>query len=67
VVVEVIVAAVVAASAAAYLTGFIIIGDPFSGTWRLNPDDPNYAVVIKQTRAGYYFAVANGKSRPPSN
>jgi hypothetical protein len=43
-----------------YLTRFTI-GDPFSGTWRLNPADP-YAVVIKLTKGGYFIAVANGQT-----
>ncbi len=37
------------------------IGDPFSGTWRLNFSDP-YAVVIKLQRSGYFIAVANGQT-----
>jgi hypothetical protein len=48
------------AFATAYLTLFTF-GDPFSGTWRLNPDDP-YAVVIKLIRGGYFVAVANGQT-----
>ena len=36
-------------------------GDPFSGTWKLNPGDP-YAVVIKLQRGGYFITVANGQT-----
>jgi hypothetical protein len=45
---------------AIYLTRFTF-GDPFSGTWRLNPDDP-YIVVVKLARSGYSIAIANGKT-----
>ncbi len=48
------------AFSATYLTVFTF-GDPFSGTWKLNPDDPQM-VVIKLTRAGYLLAVANGQT-----
>ena len=55
----IVVATAVAAVAAAYLTGLIIIGDPFSGTWRLDPKDAS-GVVIKRTDDGYFFASDNG-------
>jgi hypothetical protein len=57
----IVVAAALAAFAAAYLTGLIIVGDPFSGTWRLDPKDA-YGVVIKRTGDGYFFAVDNGET-----
>ena len=71
----VIVTAVVAVLAAAYLTGFIIIlGDPFSGVWNTDPaatlspagtwiaDGPNASsgVVIKRTSSGYVYTMVAG-------
>jgi len=69
VVLVVIVTAVVAALAAAYLTGFIIIiGDPFSGVWNTDPagtwiaDGPNASsgVVIKRASSGYVYTMVAG-------
>jgi len=75
VVLVVIVTAVVAVLAAAYLTGFIIIlGDPFSGVWNTDPaatlspagtwiaDGPNASsgVVIKRTSSGYVYTMVAG-------
>jgi len=75
VVLVVIVTAVVAVLAAAYLTGSIIIlGDPFSGVWNTDPaatlspagtwiaDGPNASsgVVIKRTSSGYVYTMVAG-------
>src|SRR5512147_1159322 len=51
VVVMVVVAAVVAGLGAAYLTGFIVIGDRFAGTW--SAGNPDAKLVIRHTDKGY--------------
>ena len=69
VVVGAVAAVILAASAAAYLTGFVIIGDPFSGVWSTDPaaalspegtwiaEGPNASsgLLIKQTSSGYVY------------
>lgn len=66
-------AVVLAAAAAAYLTGFIIVGDPFSGVWNtdaaatLGPDgewkttgELSGGSLIKRTSSGYVFTMVWG-------
>jgi hypothetical protein len=51
--------AVAATLAAAYLTGSIVIGDPFSGVWNYrgtwSSDGQDTGSLIKQTENGYVF------------
>lgn len=66
----VIVAAVMVAMAAAYLTGFITIGDPFSGVWSTDPaatlspagtwTNESSGLLIKRTGTGYVFTSVIG-------
>jgi len=67
-------AVILVALAAAYLTGFLLIGDPLSGTWNTNPEaalgaegtwkadgpDPSSGIIIKRTSSGYVFAGVVG-------
>ena len=60
----VIVASTVMLALLAFTTAYLriaAIGDPFSGTWRLNPGDP-YAVVVRLQKGGYFIAVENGQT-----
>lgn len=63
-IVGVVAAGVVAALAAAYLTGFIIVGDPYSGVWNVegqwNATGFNGGSLIKQTDSGYVFTYVQG-------
>ena len=58
-------AVVVAVLAAAYLTGFIIVGDPFSGLWNTDGAHTKWKTtgsLIKLTDDGYVFtALVGGK------
>jgi hypothetical protein len=67
VIVVVAVAAVVAGLTAAYLIGFTVVGDPFSGAWNTDPEktwgpagtwrtdmaNPSSGLIIKRTSSGY--------------
>jgi hypothetical protein len=58
-----VVAVVAAVLAAAYLTGFIIVGDPFSGLWNTEGADTKFKTtgyLIKRTDEGYAFTALVG-------
>jgi hypothetical protein len=64
VIVGVVAAVVVGSLAAVYLTGLIIVGDPYSGVWnvegRWTSAGPNGGYLIKRTDDGYVFTALVG-------
>jgi hypothetical protein len=63
IVVGVVAAVIVASLAAVYLTGLIIVGDPFSGLWNTDGADTEYKTtgsLIKHTDDGYVFTALVG-------
>ena len=64
VIVGVVTAVVIGALAATYLTGLVVVGDPFSGLWnrggqRLGAEGGS-GYLIKQTDDGYVFTAVAG-------
>lgn len=70
IIVEVAAVVVLIAVATAYLTGFIIVGDPFSGVWstdtvvtlgadgeRKTAEKLSGGAIIKRTSSGYVFTI----------
>ena len=56
-------AVVVGGLAAAYLSGVIIVGDPFSGVWNMQGRPLDTGALIKHTDDGYVFtALVGGKA-----
>jgi hypothetical protein len=50
------------ALAAVYLTGLVIIGDPYSGVWNVEAKPADTGSLIRQTDDGYVFtALVGGK------
>jgi hypothetical protein len=62
IIVGVVAAVAVASLAAAYLTGLVIVGDPYSGVWNVEAKPADTGSLIKQTDDGYVFtALVGGK------
>jgi hypothetical protein len=66
VIVGVVAAVVIGALAATYLTGLVVVGDPFSGLWNRGGQpvgvEGGSGYLIKQTDDGYVFTAVAGTS-----
>ena len=60
IIVGVVAAVVVASPAAVYLTGLVIVGDPYSGVWNVEGTPAHTGSLIKQTDDGYLFTALVG-------
>ncbi len=60
IVVGVVAAVIVASLAAVYLTGLIIVGDPYSGVWNVEGKPTHTGSLIKRTDEGYVFSALIG-------
>jgi hypothetical protein len=60
IVVGVVAAVVVASLAAVYLTGLVIVGDPYSGVWNVEGKPAHTGSLIKRTDEGYVFSALIG-------
>ena len=60
IIVGVVAAVVVCSLAAVYLTGLVIVGDPYSGVWNVEGKPPHTGSLIKRTDEGYVFTALVG-------
>jgi hypothetical protein len=60
IIVGVVTAGVVASLAAVYLTGLVIVGDPYSGVWNVEGKPEHTGSLIKQADGGYLFTALVG-------